>query len=291
MARIETLAEDLRGAIGSADGKRLAKEASLHVGAYVAKKVERALTREDRPRRPNVLFPSELGHPCKRKIWYEFHYDPATMQPKEEISGKARIKFLYGDIIEAMIVPLISIAGHDVTDVGKKIKLELPRSPGWTLEGAMDLKVDGTVVDIKSMNARSFDNWAKDPNTADKFGYAHQIWSYWWADGGDTPWILGINKEDGAVGQYQLKSVDVLLAAEAKYVQANRLDPDKERMPTVSHGARNTSLGTVCSYCPYKRECWKDSNGGKGLRTFIYSTGPKFLTEVVDEPRVLEVPV
>ncbi len=45
----------------------------------------------------------------------------------------------------------------------------------------------------------------------------------------------------------------------------------------------NMKLGTKCSYCKYKNECHPD------LRTFLYSGGPRFLTEVVNEPKVLEV--
>jgi hypothetical protein len=50
----------------------------------------------------------------------------------------------------------------------------------------------------------------------------------------------------------------------------------------------NLKLGVACSYCPFKDECWKDSNGGKGLRKFFYSRGPVWLTNVAREPKVNE---
>jgi hypothetical protein len=40
----------------------------------------------------------------------------------------------------------------------------------------------------------------------------------------------------------------------------------------------NRKLSTNCSYCDYKKECWP------GLRTFIYSKGPVYLTKVEREP-------
>ena len=45
----------------------------------------------------------------------------------------------------------------------------------------------------------------------------------------------------------------------------------------------NMKLAVGCSYCQYKQVCWP------GVRTFLYSSGPRYLTEVVNEPKVAEV--
>jgi DNA-binding Lrp family transcriptional regulator len=45
----------------------------------------------------------------------------------------------------------------------------------------------------------------------------------------------------------------------------------------------NQKLAVGCSYCQYKHVCWS------GLRTFLYSSGPRYLTEVVNEPKVQEI--
>ena len=47
-------------------------------------------------------------------------------------------------------------------------------------------------------------------------------------------------------------------------------------------------LSIGCSYCAYKVDCWSDANDGQGLRKFIYSKGPRWLTKVVSEPNVSE---
>ncbi len=47
-------------------------------------------------------------------------------------------------------------------------------------------------------------------------------------------------------------------------------------------------LSVGCSYCAYKNDCWSDANDGHGLRKFIYSKGPRWLTKVVSEPNVPE---
>jgi len=51
----------------------------------------------------------------------------------------------------------------------------------------------------------------------------------------------------------------------------------------------NMKLGVNCSYCPHKVTCWDDANNGDGLRLFLYSNGPMWLTEVQKEPKVQEI--
>jgi hypothetical protein len=45
----------------------------------------------------------------------------------------------------------------------------------------------------------------------------------------------------------------------------------------------NEKLSTGCSYCGYKKHCYPD------LRVFLYSTGPRFLSKVTNEPKVPEI--
>ena len=45
----------------------------------------------------------------------------------------------------------------------------------------------------------------------------------------------------------------------------------------------------ICVYCNYKRECWADTNQGKGLRVFEYAKGKRYLVRVHNEPDVMEV--
>ena len=53
--------------------------------------------------------------------------------------------------------------------------------------------------------------------------------------------------------------------------------------PVPDGKSGNLKLPTICSYCQYKRHCHPD------LRTFIYSTGPRYLTTVNKKPDVLEL--
>ena len=55
----------------------------------------------------------------------------------------------------------------------------------------------------------------------------------------------------------------------------------QETVPDGKSGNRKLAVG--CSYCPYKFTCWHE------VRTFIYSSGPRYLTEVFNEPKVTEI--
>ena len=53
--------------------------------------------------------------------------------------------------------------------------------------------------------------------------------------------------------------------------------------PVPDGKSGNLKLSIGCSYCQFKDHCYPD------LRVFSYSYGPKYLVNVVNEPRVREV--
>jgi hypothetical protein len=62
-------------------------------------------------------------------------------------------------------------------------------------------------------------------------------------------------------------------------------DLPEDRIPPVpqSKTSPNTKLDMTCNYCEFNRICWPEA------RTFLYSTGPVHLVDVVNEPRAFEV--
>jgi len=292
MADINLLTYDIQNMLSTPMGRELSEEVSKEIAVNVGHRMQRALTRVDRARKPGVLFPSELGHPCDRKTYYEFNYDPATMYPPEEISAQQKFKFTYGDIIESLVIPLAKASGHDVTLVDHTTDWEVhPTSKGgqgWRVRGRIDMVVDGHVVDVKSMAARSFDRWATDGVKADGFGYSAQVTSYQYALGNTAQgYILAIDKEGGKMKLVPTKYEPVQLMAAAK-AGANATTARLAAVPDGKSG--NMKLCMTCSYCKWKAECWRDSNGGAGLRKFIYSFGPIWLTDVFRVLKVTETP-
>jgi hypothetical protein len=67
-------------------------------------------------------------------------------------------------------------------------------------------------------------------------------------------------------------------------------EPPEKCYSSVADGAGgNFKLALGCNYCDYKFTCWKDANDGKGIRTFMYSNGPKHLVKVGKTPNVPEI--
>ena len=63
-----------------------------------------------------------------------------------------RIKFLYGHILEELIILFSVLAGHEVTEAQKEVHVE-------GIKGHQDCKIDGVLVDCKSASLRGFDKF------------------------------------------------------------------------------------------------------------------------------------
>lgn len=269
-------------------------------GANVAMKLKQALTgRTGKPRKTKTLYMSEYGRPCSRQLWYDIRSEYKVN--KEKLSAPNLIKFLYGDILEEVVLTLSSLAGHEVTDQQKECEVDLPN--GWRLRGRLDAKIDGEIVDVKSTTSYGFKKFAEGTlDNDDPFGYIPQLAAYNDAeyegkmpDGTKTAFVV-IDKQLGHLCSMELKSTgsndeESIQRAREKLVGDLELGtPPPRAFEEVPEGkSGNMKLPTGCSYCGFKHECWKDANDGTGLRTFVYSKGPVFLTKVAKEPKVGEV--
>ena len=63
---------------------------------------------------------SNIGKPS-RQLWYETRQDPKTTEP---LSYSLLLKFLYGSILEELMVLICRTAGHVVTEQQKEYELE-----------------------------------------------------------------------------------------------------------------------------------------------------------------------
>lgn len=279
--------------------KEKAAEMAIDTGMMVGARMKRALSRTQKGNTPPfMIFPSEVGQPCMRKLWYDRHYDAANMASAEEISPQTKLKFMYGDLIESIAVPLIKATGRVVTGIDESFKRTFTATDGnvWTVSGRTDLIVDDCVVDIKSMSGISFKMFQQQGiPRADHFGYRWQLHTYnWLRNSENDSALLGINKENGSVNLIENESTDLGVVEDrlqliAKSVSHKMIIP--AGMPDEPEGASgNRKLCTTCSYCKYKHSCWATANSFKGLRKFLYAGNkPVYLTEVRREPKVPEV--
>ena len=232
--------------------------------------------------RENIRDPlrfSALGKP-DRQLWYM-----AKGYPSEEMTPKTFVKFLYGDVIEALLLFLAKESGHDVQSEQMEIEVD-------GVKGHIDAIIDGVVVDVKSASPYSYKKF-KDHSLVenDPFGYIQQLSGYTSEiTPGEGGAFLAAEKVNGDLTVMNVSSSIVAdhppgpRITHLKEVIAQDTPPPRCFEPEPDGKSGNMKLGTQCSYCAFKHECWP------GLRTFIYSTGPRYLTTVKKEPDVYEVP-
>lgn len=238
----------------------------------------------DKERDRKVLSLSQIGRPLR-----QLYYDLTGGTPgQEKLSSQTKFKFAYGDLIEEMVLFLAMEAGHSVTDLQKTVSID-------NVPGHIDCIIDDVLVDVKSCSSYSFNKFANGTLfDDDPFGYCYQLSSYW----STMPKIsragfLAIDKVNGKLCFLELNASNKKTEAEtkerialiketvAKGVEPPRCYEDKE---DGKSGNRKLSIG--CSYCQHRFHCWRDANNGTGLKAYMYSTGPVYLSHVAKEPRV-----
>jgi len=232
-------------------------------------------------KRSKELRLSMIGR-CKRYIWYHAKgYEPEPLHPA------VRLKFLFGDIIEQLLIGLIELSGHEVTDCQKEVELN-------GIKGHIDCLIDGQLYDIKSVSSRSFEKFVRGLlHRDDPFGYYAQLAAYAEALGMEPAgWII-MDKQLGHVAvveaKYEYLPNAKEIVNELKQIVQQDDPPERPYEPVPEGKSGNMKLPTECSYCAYKWHCWADANNGFGPRVFLYSKGPVFLVKVVKEPNVKEI--
>lgn len=226
---------------------------------------------------------SAMGKP-DRQLWHAYNGTEG-----EELRGPTYIKFLYGHLIEAMVVALMQLAGHRVTDQQKEVEVE-------GILGHQDCRVDGVLVDVKSCSSYAFKKFKNNElHMDDPFGYIAQLKAYAHSQGDTQYGWVAFDKQNGTLctlvydeeadASYS-KAIDFDVAERVQHVKdmVNQPMPPKcyDDLPDGQSGNRKLDHG--CAYCPYKQKCWP------GLQTYLYANGPKYLTKVEREPRVVQIP-
>ena len=257
------------------DLDHFSKQIEKHITTFLYEK------RPDKKDNKNLRL-SGIGKP-DRQLWYNINLD----SQKNYIQPSTKIKFLYGYILEELLLLLSKTAGHTVRDEQKELVLA-------GVVGHQDAIIDGVLVDCKSTSGRGFDKFKYQRlSEDDPFGYIEQISAYAEANGLDQAAFLVIDKSTGEICLTPIDSLEMIDAKkrinELKKIVSKDTLPDR-CYPDVPDGkSGNYKLHIGCVYCDYKRTCWSDVNGGKGLRVFNYSKDKRYLTRVGREPEVEEL--
>jgi len=227
---------------------------------------------------------SAIGKP-DRQLWYS-----ANKYTQEKLKPHNYIKFMYGHMIEEMLLLFTRLAGHTVEDEQKQCDVE-------GVKGHMDARVDGRLIDVKSASSYGFKKF-KEGTLAfdDPFGYIAQLKAYAHSEGDDKFGWLAIDKQNGHLAYLEYDQTDTQadvypfisydIAQRVRDVKkiVEQPEPPSLCYDCVEDGkSGNEKLSTGCSYCGYKKHCYPN------LRVFLYSTGPRFLTKVANEPKVMEI--
>lgn len=247
--------------------------------------LERGLRPRDGQRAARVWF-SNVGGPCVRKLWYKVN----TPGDAEPLRAHTRIKFLYGDLLEGLLLDLARRAGHTVEFEQERVEFN-------GITGRIDAVIDGVLVDVKTASSFAFKKFQSGlQREDDSFGYLEQLKGYLRVVGEagradpNRAAFLAINKETGKLHlDVHEFSDDELTATAEELTRRKRVaedvgtTPERAFEPQPEGKSGNLKLGVNCSYCEFKQTCWPR------LRTFLYSNKPIHLVHVEREPNVPEL--
>ena len=188
---------------------------------------------------------------------------------KEKILPHTYVKFLYGHLIEEMLLFLTRMAGHEVTDEQKHCEVE-------GIRGSMDCKIDGVVTDVKSASSFGFKKF-RDGSLLhdDPFGYVMQGHLYGAATGLDFGGWIVINKSSGEVAiveaydwtgddriAYMVEAAQRVNFLADPNVKPFKPYPDeyetyKRKGEVLRTG--NKVLPKECGLCGFRGHCWPDA--------------------------------
>lgn len=227
---------------------------------------------------------SGIGKP-DRKLYHG--YNGVEGEP---ISGATYVKFLYGHLVESMLLALTRCSGHSVTEQQKEVKV-------GGVKGHIDGYIDGVLMDVKSCSSYGFKKFQRGTlHEDDPFGYIPQLRSYAHAEQQSTYGWLAMDKQNGTLAWLQYDenhdgasygdAIDWDVEQRVKDVKllVDGSLPDVCYDPIPDGKSGNMKLPSGCAFCEFKYKCYPD------LRVFGYASGARYLTKVVREPNTLEIP-
>jgi hypothetical protein len=274
---IHELIPDIYNLVGGSDG------IGNLLTSDMASSIEGAIKTSLGPQDRRGLRLSALGPRCPKALWYSVNR-PELAEP---IPPYAKIKYLYGHIIEHLVIGLAKASGHTVTGEQDELCVD-------GITGHRDCVIDGAIVDVKSTSSRGFAKF-KDKTIAenDDFGYLDQLDGYLVGSLDDPlvtvkdkAYLLAVDKTLGhmVIYEHRLREESIRNRIRLYKEIVDRPEPPDCQCECVPDGkAGNIKLGVKASYSPFKRVCFPHA------RAFLYASGPVYLTKVVRVPDVKEL--
>lgn len=245
------------------------------------KRFERVLEK----REPKLSL-SMIGKPLRQLIYELKGFKGESPNPSD------LMKFVYGDICESLILFLAKEAGHKVDFFQAKVELD-------GVPGRLDCTIDDWLIDVKSCSNAAYKKFENGSlHKDDNLGYIGQLAGYYECMKAKVKGaaFLAINKQTGDLCLY---FPDLSNYKPKERIKIIRKAVEQEELPEKCYEDVLLSkkkpdgprvLGFNCSYCPYRYECWKDSNEGRGLVRHIYSYGTQYFTDLKNHKFRKEIP-
>ena len=224
------------------------------------------------PRKPTIRM-SGIGQPlCKQQM--------AMAGNEEEAEYNLKMKFLFGDVIEAMAVVIMEAAGVNITSEQEGVTLDVG---DVKLKGTLDVVIESNgeeaVYDVKSASPYAFDSKFSDfggfhaIHEDDPFGYIAQGYGYAEAKGLPFGGWIAINKVNGEWAVAVPPLVDREYRAEALATIATNVEAivsgapfercftetaeiHPKMHPNKGEPTGNMLLPKECGWCGHKGLCW-----------------------------------
>lgn len=276
---IDTLIQDIGETLVKGT-KTPTYEDYANLGVVLANVVKQRLTPSKTPYRPSkTLRMSNVGKP-DRQLWMMMNKEPDEDFLKSDLTPDKAFKFMYGSLLEEVLLFLVKASGHTVTDEQREVSVE-------GILGHMDCRIDGVGFDIKTASDVSFKSKFLRKGILrgdDPFGYLPQLGGYF--HGEDKAGFLVANKVDGnltalVVPKDKLPDTPERIRYIKDMVKSKEVP---EKCYDTKDIGKNKALRSGCKECAFRKQCWGDN-----LRAFVYSDTVEILTEVNSEPRVDEV--
>lgn len=279
MKSINTLIKDVQDVLNRRDGY-LTDNLSENIVGEINPRLHAAFAKRDE--RPTLRL-SQMGSRCPRSLWASIH-SPSV---QEALPANAKLKYTFGHVIEGLLIALAKSAGHEVTGEGDELY-------AYGIKGHRDCVIDGCIVDVKSTSSFGYAKF-KDRSIAtnDPFGYLDQLDGYLVGSKlddlvrvKDRGYLWACDKQLGHMCLYEhfLREAHIRERIDTYKRIVEGDTPPPCTCQTVADGkSGNIKLGVTASYNPYKFFCFPN------LRTFLYASGPVYLTKVVRQPDVPEL--
>ena len=241
-----------------------------------AKECEESVERQLNKKRKFSIRMSGLGRPLCQQL-----LDRQGL--KEDMDYNALFRFMFGDLVESVVVLIMEQADVDIVDKQKAVKLDIG---GHTVTGTLDLILRDEMGIEKVWDVKSASEWAfKFKYTGfggydkikedDPFGYIMQGHLYGEATGLPFGGWIVVNKSSGEIAMVEapdwqeedrkeyLKDAEVrvkrLLDPNPDFVKPFKSEFETYKVKGEIIRTGNKTLPKICGMCGYRSHCWSKS--------------------------------